>query len=219
MTAAFALQLFCTRELLCSIWSYALYFMFFIPLNPGSFEIVITQSTRENAQHCYCEFATLFLFSCSFVSFKPPVTPQKSGKQKRLFTPLLGRRDLEGGSELSTVLLLNELWFTPFRSQLVQVCIFVYVCVASNPIQKIQDADQEIKSIRQIKAAFSTEQLKNKALSYKPTYCWCLYESQGFDTNQLTFVVLDWKLGLWYKPTYCCCLYESPLCFNCCANA
>lgn len=47
MTAAFALQLFCTRELLCSIWSYALYFMFFIPLNPGSFEIVITQSTRE----------------------------------------------------------------------------------------------------------------------------------------------------------------------------
>ena len=81
-----------------------------------------------NAQHCHCEFATLFLFSCSFVSFKPPVTPQKGGKQKRLFTPLLGWRDLEGGSVLSTVVLLNGPWFTPFRSQLVQVCIFVCIC-------------------------------------------------------------------------------------------
>lgn len=61
----------------------------------------------SNARHSYCEFGTLFLFSCSFVSFKPPRRLQKEGKQKHLFTPLLSRGDLEGGSVLSTGILFK----------------------------------------------------------------------------------------------------------------
>lgn len=40
--------------------------------------------------------------------FKLPVASLKEGKQKRLFTPLLSRRDLEGGSVLSTAILFKR---------------------------------------------------------------------------------------------------------------
>lgn len=61
-------------------------------------------------------------------SFLSP--PKGKGKQKHLFTPLLGRRDLEGGSILSTTILSNGQWFTPLCSQLFRFfCVSVCVSV------------------------------------------------------------------------------------------
>lgn len=80
--------------------------------------------------HSHCEFATLFLSSCSFVSFKLPRRPRKEGKQKHLFTPLLSRRDLEGGSVLRrSDSFLNGPRFTPVHSQLVRGVLCLCVCV------------------------------------------------------------------------------------------
>lgn len=82
-------------------------------LCPALFEILIAQQQQQqqhvsNARHSHCEFGTLFLFSCSFVSFQASRRLLKEGKQKRLFTPLLSRRDLEGGSVLSTAILFKR---------------------------------------------------------------------------------------------------------------
>lgn len=80
--------------------------------------------------HSHCEFATLFLSSCSFVSFKLPRRPRKEGKQKHLFTPLLSRRDLKGGSVLRcSDSFLNGPRFTPVHSQLVRGVLRLCVCV------------------------------------------------------------------------------------------
>lgn len=70
-------------------------------------------------------FVPIFMFICVFQASRHL---QKEGRQKHLFTPLLSRRDLEGGSVLSTAILLNGPWFTQVHSQLVQGCVFVSIC-------------------------------------------------------------------------------------------
>lgn len=62
-------------------------------------------------------FVSIFMFICMF---EASCRLQKESKQKHLFTPLLSRRDLEGGSALGTAI---PAWFTPVCSQLVCVCL------------------------------------------------------------------------------------------------
>lgn len=49
-------------------------------------------------------FVPIFMFICVF---QAPRRPPKEGKQKHLFTPLLSRRDLEGGSVLGAAIPLE----------------------------------------------------------------------------------------------------------------
>lgn len=51
-----------------------------------------------------CHFVPIFMFICVF---QAPRRPPKEGKQKHLFTLLLSRRDLEGGSVLGAAIPLE----------------------------------------------------------------------------------------------------------------
>lgn len=46
----------------------------------------------SNAQHSYCEFGTLFLFSCPFVCLKLPVASEKGRQTKASFHSLVKSR-------------------------------------------------------------------------------------------------------------------------------
>lgn len=138
LTAALARQLFLTKThndvtptysalYLCSILAR---FFLLRPHSTALFEILMTSHMYRMPPHSHCEFATLFLSSCSFVSFKLPHRPRKEGKQRHLFTPLLSRRDLEGGSVLRhSDSFLNGPRFTPVHSQLVRGVLRLCVCV------------------------------------------------------------------------------------------
>lgn len=65
--------------------------------------------------------------------FQAPRRPPKEGKQKHLFTPLLSRRDLEGGSVLGAMIPLEmALHSNRCRGQLVRgalsLCVIVCFC-------------------------------------------------------------------------------------------
>lgn len=94
------------------------------------------------------------MFICAF---QAPHRPPKEGKQKHLFTPLLSRRDLEGGSVLGAVISLEmALHSHQCRDQLVRgalsLCVIVCFCDG-----RADDGESERSKARKHESLSGTE--------------------------------------------------------------